>query len=248
MQKLLEVYNALNMLSLLLGWLFVLSQLAALFTLAWRGWWQRAPAFLVMLSLNCLQALSGAVGKPHNMTWWRYTWTPVEYLTVLASVAAVAECLWWRTRSLDASERFSCRFAPAMIAIGCTGLVWDVRRNDWYGWLVYAREYIWAGLALSLGWLVLFLLARPLRGEPRAPRVHCYTLAALLVAHALMAPLARRGFDRESVQRCFLAVMIACCAAWVMFGADSESDASQNPEGHPSSPYPASGSPPRPPV
>src|ERR1051326_8970409 len=91
---------------------FLCAQFAAFFVLAWRGWWQRFPGFMVALALACLQALTGAVGQPHTLIWWRYTWTPVEYFAVLATCAAAAECIWQRTRCLDPMERFSCRFAP----------------------------------------------------------------------------------------------------------------------------------------
>ena len=209
------------MLSAALHWLFIASQLIALFVLGWRRWWTAVPAFMTLLFLSCLGAIVGAVGFPHaasDALWWRWTWVPVESSGLLAAIAATIEVIFRRSSYGHWFEKLTCRIWLPMLTACVVGWQWRMGPHDtWFGWFVYAREQAWVGLALMCGLLVTFF-ATPTHDphpEPVTLVRHSQIFAALMVAHAIIAPLVRRGLDPAGCQGAYMAVVIVCCTGWL---------------------------------
>jgi hypothetical protein len=106
---------------------------------------------------------------------------------------------------------------------------------------------IFAGMALLMIWLTLFMIRRPVEDEPNGARRHCHILLALILANALIGPLPRQADRnrqkeyRQIAQKVFMIFTVGCCAAWIRFGdaIPEEADA-QSLADHPSSPCRAS--------
>ncbi len=201
---------------------FVLAQLITLFVLASRNWWRGAPAFMAFLWLSCLQAITGAVGYPHARTdtlWWHYVWMPIEVGVVLAAGAASAEILWKRSSYAAGFQRFSARFWFPFLTLSLVSWQWYILpHSTLWGWFVLAREWAWTGMTVLVGLVVAFFSVPALNPapEPKSLISHSWTFAALLFSHALIAPLVRRGFDVATCQHVYMAIVIVCCASWVM--------------------------------
>lgn len=171
---------------------------------------------MVFMAVSTVQGAISIVGRPHTMEWWRYSWAPIEALLMVAAVAACIEVLVWRTRFMDQAERFSWRFCVMMVSIGIVGFNWDVQAKSAYGWIVYSREYIWVGLAVMMGMSLVIFARKPVL-EPNGLRAHAYILGALVFIHAVVAPLARLGYDTHAARSIYQAITILCCVAWIMF-------------------------------
>lgn len=203
-------------LKIILLWVYAVAQAATTIILQARGWWRSAPAFMVFMAVSTVQGAISIVGRPHTMEWWRYSWAPIEALLMVAAVAACIEVLVWRTRFMDQAERFSWRFCVMMVSIGIVGFNWDVQAKSAYGWIVYSREYIWVGLAVMMGMSLVIFARKPVL-EPNGLRAHAYILGALVFIHAVVAPLARLGYDTHAARSIYQAITILCCVAWIMF-------------------------------
>lgn len=195
---------------------FVLAQISTLIALGRRSWWLHARCFMIFLGINCVQSISGMIGRPHTLEWWHLIWTPVEFVLVIAAIASTFEIIALRTELLDPSERFSWRFGTPTACTAIVGFFWHVRAATWYGWLVYAREYIWIWILLVCGMTAIFFYHKPVP-EFRGLRTHFFTFSALMASHALIAPLNRLGYGRNIPQYIFEAITIICCTSWIMF-------------------------------
>jgi hypothetical protein len=223
---------------------FAASLIATLFVLGWRGWARHAPLFMAFLFLNCVQAVNGMIGKPHGMRWWHNSWTPIEFVLVGLSILATVEILFQRTNFFEPIDRFWWRFAVLVSATGVIWFFWHVNSISWYGWLVYAREYVWIWVLLVCAATAIFFYHNPVV-ERRGLRTHYFTFSAWLMSHAIIAPMNRIGLGMTVPQHVFQAITICCCASWIIFcapttgrpivvGSSSRNPAS--PAGLPSSP------------
>lgn len=201
---------------------FILAQLTALFVLASRNWWRGAPAFMTFLLLAALQAVVGAVGYPHAPTdtlWWRWTWMPMELGMILAGAAAAMEIVWTRSSYALNFHRFTARLIFPFLTWALVGYRWRIiPHSTWFGWFVLAREWAWVGMTILVGLVVTFfaLPARDPKPEPQSLVRHSWTFAALLLSHALIAPLVRLGWNKDTCQHVYMAIVIVCCASWIM--------------------------------
>jgi hypothetical protein len=204
-----------------LHWLFIAAQLLTLALLGWRRWWSAAPAFMTFLFATCLQTIVGAVGFPHaasDVLWWRWVFAPAEVAAIIAAAAATVEIVFRRSGYGHWFEKLTCRIWLPMLATCCVGWQWHIGEHaTWFGWFVYAREQVWLGLALMAALLVTFF-STPTHDphpEPLSLVRHSQIFVALMVAHAVIAPLVRRGFDPAACQGTYMAVVIVCCAGWL---------------------------------
>ena len=207
--------------SAILGYAFIVSHVALVAVLTGRRWWKGAPCFMALMAATAGQSIISSFGRPHppDSPWWNYVWAPSEMLILLLSAAASFEILWHRSSFADRWERFTCRLCIPFFTVGVVMGVHSIGPySTWFGLFVYVREWVWIGLFVVNGVLAGFLsipVFDPVK-EPRTLERHAYIFLAMMLTHAIIAPLARIGFNAQTCQTVFMAVMIVCCTAWIM--------------------------------
>jgi len=228
--------------SALIAVMFLLAQTILVPCLSSRKWWRGAPWFMSLMTCVSAQSIVCSFGRPHaaTSTWWHRVWAPSEVVVVLLSVAASVEVLWCRTSFTDKLERFTCRMWFPIVSFGAVMWLRSTGEYEtWFGLFIYVREWVWIGLAIMNMMLAGFLAIPtfdPVK-EPRTLKVHSYIFLVMILAHATIAPLARIGFNTQICQSAFMAVVIACCTAWITLCSPASARSSaQGPGIDPASP------------
>jgi hypothetical protein len=196
-----------------LSWVFAGSQVIALVWLLVIGYTHRYPWFCMSLLCWSFQAVTLALANQYDLLWCQRSWATREGVLLVLTAVAVAEAIMKETSRMEHYERFCLQFgaivAPGVLAV----IIWKLEQptpRDSYELFLCVRSYVWVALTLSCTILKTYSFVKGTTG----PWVHGRLICILMVAHALISPVAVYWFGMRII---FRAVTILCMAGWVIF-------------------------------
>jgi len=177
----------------ILGILYAFS-LCAVFVaaLVCSDFWRVFPMWMVWISLTTYQAIMVQVLGPWDKDFWLREWMPVEKAVLVFAILAVGEAVRHRSRRLWDYERWTLRFALAVVPFSVVFYFTRVDHGTAFQEFVQWREWIWIWLALTLfatWWYFFFRTSR----SPLVIRRHVVGLGLLMLTHAIAAPQLHHG-------------------------------------------------------
>lgn len=181
--------------------------------------------FLLALALGIGQSVNVALATESaewTRTWWRYP----EIALVLATSAAVVESIERGKRYVTSYRGHLLRMAsvaiPLCIVLAGAYFVAPLS-GDTQDKFNQVRAWVWAYLALSMVVVELLLAMEPNVSREPYVTAHSRLLMAVMLAHAIIAPLVNRlGEDWLTARVGYRVAIIACCMGWIWLGDSGE--------------------------